>query len=198
MLMKAAAGLAAVLAVLAGAVATRPADFNVKRSATIQAPADVVFENIHDFNKWNAWNPYYRLDTAQKVTVGGPGAGVGATYSYESEKVGKGRMTITNETAPETVGIKLEFLAPMEATNQATYSIKPAAGGGVDVTWAMAGTNGFMGKAFSMVVDMDTMVGKDFESGLANLKQIAESQAKERAAANQAAAAPAPAAAAAP
>src|SRR5262245_45399381 len=153
-------------------VATRPADFRVSRSATIPAPADLVFAQVNDLHKFQDWSPWAKIDPNCKLTFEGPPAGVGASFAWAGNKdVGEGRMTIIESKPGELVKFRLEFLKPFEATNTAQFDFKPA-GNQTDVTWSMFGQNNFMMKAFSMFMDCDKMVGPDFEKGLANLKSV--------------------------
>ena len=159
-------------------VATRPADFRVTRSATIAAPAAVLFAQVNDLHKWDAWSPWAKLDPAMKQTHEGSPAGVGAIYSWAGNKeVGEGRMTILESRADELIRIKLEFIKPFAAVNTTEFNFKPE-GGQTTVTWDMTGKNNFMGKAFSLFMNMDKMIGGDFEKGLAGLKSVAEAAGK--------------------
>ena len=172
MLIKILIGLGILLVVFIIVVATRPADFRVSRSATIPAPADLVFAQVNDLHKFQDWSPWAKIDPNCKLTFDGPPAGVGASFSWAGNKdVGEGRMTVIESKPDEVVKFRLEFLKPFKATNTAELNFK-AAGNQTDVTWSMYGQNNFMMKAFSMFMDCDKMVGPDFEKGLANLKQI--------------------------
>jgi Polyketide cyclase / dehydrase and lipid transport len=182
MLKKILVGLAAVLLVLVIVIATRPADFRVERKTTVAAPSQVVFDQINDLHAWEKWNPWYKDEPTQKLTYAGPANGKGASYSWKGEKTGSGTATIVDSKPAEHVGLTLQFTAPMESTTIADFTVKPE-GDTVEVTWAMSGVNGFMGKAFSMVMDMDKMVGGSFERGLSDLKKVSEEEAKRRAAA---------------
>lgn len=192
--------VAVVIAILLVVIATRPDTFHIERSATIAAPAQLVFDKVNDFHQWQAWSPWAKLDPTQKTTYDGPPAGVGASSAWEGNKeVGKGRMTITDSAPPSKIVIKLEFLEPMTATETTTFTFN-SDGQGTKVTWAMDGHNNFFAKAMSLAMDMDKMVGPDFERGLASIKTLAEADAKKQAddaAAAAAAAAAAPDAAAA-
>lgn len=158
-------------------VATRPADFRITRSTTIAAPPDVVFAQVNDLHKWDAWSPWAKLDPAMKQTHEGAPAGVGAIYSWTGNKeVGEGRMTITESRPNKLIGIKLEFLKPFAAINTTEFTFTPE-GNQTAVTWSMAGTNNFMIKAFGLFMNMDKMVGGDFEKGLAKMKPVAEAAA---------------------
>ena len=160
-------------------VATRRADFQITRSATIAAPPAVVFAQVNDFHLWDAWSPWAKLDPAMKQTYEGTPAGPGAIYSWAGNKdVGEGRMTLTESRAPELIRIKLEFLKPFAAVNTTEFSFKPE-GTQTAVTWSMTGTNNFMAKAFCMFMNMDKMVGADFEKGLAQLKTVAEAAGRK-------------------
>jgi uncharacterized protein YndB with AHSA1/START domain len=197
MLKKVGLGALVVVAVLAVVIATRPGDFQVQRSTKIAASPEVVFSLVSDFHQWAKWSPWEKRDPNMKKTFEGAPSGVGAVYSWSgNNKVGEGRMTLTESKPNERVLIKLEFIKPFPATNQTELTLSPEAGA-TAVTWTMRGTNNFVGKAFSLVMNMDKMVGGDFETGLAQLKQTSEEETK-RLAAEAAKAKAAPPVAAAP
>jgi len=179
MLKKILLGLVVVIVGVLGFAATRPDDFRIERSLAIGAPADVVFAQLTDFHKWGAWSPWDKLDPAMKKTYGGTENAVGHTYTWEGNKdVGKGKMTIAALDAPKSLTIKLEFQEPMAATNDTIFTVAPKGENGVTVSWAMTGHNNFVSKLFSVFMNIDEMVGKDFEKGLAALKTSSEAAAK--------------------
>ena len=178
MLKKIGIGLAVVLVALLGLIATRPSTFHIERSTKISAQPEVVFGLINDFHKWEGWSPWAKIDPNMKTIYEGAPAGTGAVYSWAGNTdVGEGRMTLTESRPSELVRIKLEFKKPFEATNTTEFSFKPEADKTL-VTWSMAGENNFMAKAFGLVMNMDKMVGGDFEKGLAQLKSVAETSSK--------------------
>lgn len=173
-LLAAAIMLVAAVAGLFAAAAARPDTFRVARSTVIQAPPEAIAAHVNDFHAWQAWSPYEKVDPALKRTYAGPAAGVGAVYAYEgNDKVGAGRMEILETSAERTV-VALNFIRPMEADNVAEFTYEPQSGGATKVTWAMNGPMPLMGKVMGLFFDMDAMVGKDFETGLANLKKVSE------------------------
>lgn len=162
-------------------VALRPAQFRVARSATIGAPASAVYALLVDFRAWEAWSPWAKLDPAMKRIFSGADRGKGAVYEWSgNDQVGKGRMEIVAVRANEQVTIDLQFITPFEAQNTTIFSIEDRPADGVNVTWAMTGENNFVSKAFGLFMDVDALIGKDFEQGLANLKKLAESNPDER------------------
>ena len=167
----------AVLAVVAALLiyaATKPDTFALERSASIKAPPEKIFALINDFHNWTAWSPWEKLDPALKRTYSGPAAGKGAVYEWEgNNKVGKGRMEIQDSVAPSTVSIDLHFLKPFEARNVAEFTLA-SQGDATNVTWKMHGPSPYLSKVMTLFFSMDKMVGKDFETGLANLKAAAE------------------------
>ena len=178
MLKKILVALALLIIVLVIVVATRPAGFRITRSATIAAPPEVVFAQVNDFHKWDAWSPWAKLDPAMKQTYEGAPAGTGAVYSWTGNKeVGEGRMTLTESRTNELIRIKLEFLKPFAAVNTTEFTFKPE-GNQTTVEWSMTGSNNFMAKAFGLFMNMDKMIGGDFEKGLAQLKSVAEAASK--------------------
>jgi carbon monoxide dehydrogenase subunit G len=152
----------------------KPDHFRVQRSASIAAPPERIFPLINDFHRWGAWSPYEHKDPDMKRTFSGPGSGRGSTYEWAgNSNIGSGRMEIVESSAPSKVAIRLDFLKPFEAHNTATFTMEPA-GGATNVTWVMDGPTPFVGKIMHVFLDMDRMVGTDFEAGLANLKTAAE------------------------
>jgi uncharacterized protein YndB with AHSA1/START domain len=167
-----------VVAVIVAAVlilaAMRPDTFKVQREATIQAPPEKVYALISDFKAWPAWSPWEKKDPRMKRTFGAVTTGEKATYAWQGNKeVGEGRMEIAEAAPPSRVKIKLDFIKPFETHNVVDFTLQPK-GKGTSVTWSMEGPTPFLFKIVHLFMDMDRMVGKDFEAGLANLKAAAE------------------------
>jgi len=166
--------LAVIIVGLVIVIAMQPADFRIERSTTIAAPPEEVFAQVNDFHAWQDWSPWAKLDPAAKNTYEGPPAGTDAVFKWSgNNEVGEGMMTIVESKPNELVRIKLDFIRPFAATNTAQFNFKPEADG-TAVTWSMYGPNNFMSKAIHLVMDMDKMLGSDFEKGLADMKSKAE------------------------
>lgn len=160
--------------ILGTVIALQPPRFHVERSIAIAAPPERAFSQVVDFHQWATWSPYEKLDPGMKRTYSGAPSGMGATYAWAGNgKAGEGRMTIDESDSPSKIGIRLEFLKPFKATNRATFTFVRT-GTDTKVTWAMDGNNNFISKAFHLVMDMDKLVGSDFERGLASMKANAE------------------------
>jgi hypothetical protein len=173
MLKKIGLGLAVLVAALLLFATTRPDSFSVERRIVIQSPADKIQPLIADFHRWSDWSPWEKLDPAMKRSFGGPAAGVGATYGWQGNKdVGSGRMEVKS-AAPDKVSIQLDFIEPFEGHNMTDFTLAPK-DGGTEVRWLMVGPAPFITKLMTVFVSMDSMVGKDFEKGLAQLKVAAE------------------------
>jgi carbon monoxide dehydrogenase subunit G len=166
-----------VVVLMAGVLifaASRPDSFGVQRSASIKAPPEKIYPLLNDFGQWPTWSPWEHKDPAMKRTLGAATAGPGATYAWDGNKeVGQGEMTITGASAPTQLTIRLHFIKPFEATNQVDFRLEPQ-GEATRVVWDMRGPAPFITKLMGVFVDMDKMIGKDFEAGLANLKAAAE------------------------
>ena len=170
--------LAVIVVVLLVIVALQPSNFRVARSTTISGPAPAVFAQVNDFHKWEAWNPWGKIDPAMKQAYEGAPAGVGAIYTWVGNKeVGEGRMTITESHPSDLIRIRLEFFKPFAATNTAEFTFKPA-GDQTAVTWGMTGEKNFMAKAIHLFMNMDKMIGGQFETGLAAMKSIVETASR--------------------
>jgi hypothetical protein len=167
--------LIVVLVLIAGLLAfaaTKPGSFRYQRTASIKAPPEKILPLISDLHAWSRWNPFEK-DPAMKRTYSGAASGKGAVYEWDgNSQVGAGRMEILDVT-PSKVTIKLDFLRPFEGHNTAELTLEPQ-GDATRVTWAMFGPNRYLSKLMSVFMNMDTMIGREFETGLANLKKIAE------------------------
>jgi hypothetical protein len=169
----------AVVIVLAVAVVLilalrKPDIFRVQRTATIKAPAESIFSLINDFHRWGSWSPWENRDPAMKRTFSGAESGKGAVYAWNGNKnVGSGRMEILDTSVPSKITIKLDFFKPFEGHNTAEFTMLPQ-GDATHITWVMYGPASLMSKVMQVFMNLDNMIGKDFETGLSNLKKATE------------------------
>ncbi len=169
--------IAAVLAVgivsILAYATTRPDDFRVQRTAAIKAPPEKIFPFINDFRQWTIWSPFEKVDPGMKRTYGEKSAGPGATYAWDgNSNIGAGSMTMVDSSTQKFI-IKLDFVRPFQANNIAEFTLVPA-GDTTNVTWSMHGPVPYFAKIIHMFMNMDKMVGGQFDTGLADLKAAAE------------------------
>ena len=168
-------GVVVLVAAVLLFAATRPDNFSVQRTTSIKAPPEKIFPLINDLHRWTSWSPWEKMDPEMKRTYSGTASGKGAAYAWQgNSKVGEGRMEISDTSPPSKVTIKLDFIKPFEAHNTAEFTLEPK-GDSTSVTWKMHGPSPYLAKVMGIFVSMDSMIGKDFETGLANLKTAAES-----------------------
>ena len=166
--------LAIAIAVVLILAATKPSTLRVQRSVSIKASAETIYPLINDFRQWRSWSPYENKDPAMKRTYSGAERGKGAVYAWDGDKnVGSGRMEILEVASPQKIVIKLDFFTPFEGHNTAEFTMLPQ-GDGTHVTWLMHGPARFLTRLIQVFMNLDHMIGKDFEAGLANLKTITE------------------------
>jgi uncharacterized protein YndB with AHSA1/START domain len=166
--------------VFLGFVATRPASYHVERVWTIDAPAEIVFAQLEDLRAWAAWSPWEKRDPTMEKSYDGPVGQVGSSYSWQgNDEVGKGTMTITERVPNEHLGIKLEFKEPFASVAETDFYLASAGPASTRVTWAMDGNNTFMGKLFGVFMDFDSMIGADYERGLAALEAVSEAEVQK-------------------
>jgi len=164
--------IAVIIFIIVAAI--QPSDFRITRTGTITAPASVVFAQVNDLQKWDAWSPWAKLDPEAKNTFEGPASGVGAIMRWSgNNKVGQGSMAIMESRPDEFISFKLEFLKPFAATNTSEFTFN-SENNKTTVTWSMYGKNNFMSKAIGLIMSCDKMVGGQFEQGLATLKSVVE------------------------
>jgi carbon monoxide dehydrogenase subunit G len=170
----------AVLVVAVGAFAlvvhNQPSKFRVVRSASVAAAPEKVFEHVDNLRKWDAWSPWAKRDPDAKNAFEGPESGEGAVFKWSgNNEVGEGVMTIAESRPNERIRIRLEFIKPFEDSADVEFAFRPD-GEATVVEWSMEGENRFIAKAFCLIMnlDMERMIGDDFEAGLANLKRVVE------------------------
>ena len=164
----------AVIAALLLYAARRPDRFRVTRTAVIKAPAARIFSLINDLQSFNAWSPYLRRDPRAQGHYSGPASGVGAAYAWQGRKIGSGTMTITPSHAPVKLVMTLDFVKPFKARNTAEFNLQAEGDNLTIVSWALHGPAPYLSRLMATVIDMDRMIGKDFEQRLANLKTAVE------------------------
>ena len=166
--------LAVAIAIVLVLASTKPATFSIQRSAVMQAPAETIFPLINDFHQWTKWSPWENKDPALKRSYSGAESGKGAVYAWDGNRnVGSGQMEILEAQVPSKITIKLDFFKPFEGHNTAEFTMLPQ-GDVTNLTWTMVGPAVFMSKVMQVFMNLDNMIGRDFEAGLANLKKLAE------------------------
>jgi hypothetical protein len=156
------------------AISLQPDSFSVERSMVMGAAPSDIFPRVDDLAAWQDWSPWTDLDPDPKRTFSTPSSGKGATFDWTgNDAVGEGRLTILESLPGERVAIEQAFVRPFEGKATMTFTFAPE-GAGTLVTWRMDGKNGFIGKAICLFVDMDAMLGPDFERGLGNMKRLVE------------------------
>src|ERR1700716_640949 len=166
--------LAIVIAIVLILAATKPGPFSVRRATTVKAPPEKIFSLINDFHQWGTWSPYENKDPAMKRSYSGAETGKGAVYAWDgNNNVGSGRMEILDTSTPSKIVIKLDFFKPFEGHNTAEFTMLPQ-GDATNVTWIMYGPAVFISRLMQVFMNLDNMIGKDFEIGLANLKRLTE------------------------
>ncbi len=143
--------------------------FEVRRSSVIPAPAEAIFPLVNSFHEWNKWSPWESVDPGMNRRYFGSEAGVGAGYEWSgNRKAGSGTMEIVESDPSSRIKIRLQFTKPFKALNPTTFTFT-AVPGGTEVSWIMNGENKGLAKVFALFMNMDKMVGSDFERGLESL-----------------------------
>jgi len=164
--------LVLLIAAVLVAASFQSEDMNVSRSATIPAAPEAVFKVVNDFRQWDAWSPWANKDPEMKKSLEGPPEGVGAVYKWSGNmEVGEGSTRLVESKPNEKIGMKLDFVRPMEGSSDVQFTFVPE-GAGTKVTWSMQSKKPFAGKVFGLFVDCEKMCGDQFSEGLANLAKV--------------------------
>lgn len=164
--------LVAIIGIILIVAAFQPAAYHVERSAVVQAPPSIVYAAVNDFHNWAQFNPWQDLDTNAKLSFEGPMNGPSSKFNWEGNSdMGSGNMTIIASEPNERVDIDMQFIKPMEGEARTAFTLQPE-GTGTKVTWSLDGENNYIGKIICLFMDMDKMVGGEYEKGLAKLAEL--------------------------
>ena len=163
--------LALIVVLFAGGYLLSP-KFTVSRSVLVAAPPDRIYPLVADPRQWKEWSVWNRRDPAMAIEYSGPESGAGAVWSWKSKSEGDGRMSFTAAEPGRRVAYDLYF--PDFGTTSSGAFDFAAEGGATRVTCTMNGDMGSNPFFRWFALNADSMVGKDFEAGLAGLKTLAE------------------------
>ena len=171
------AGLALLIIGLLLVAAFRRSEFRIARSIQINASANRIFPNLNDLRAFQEWSPFRDKDPNARNEWSAQTEGPGASFSWDgNSNVGSGRMTITDSVPDRLVCVDLEFFKPYVGRNKVEFQVDPAPPGHT-VTWTISGQYAFMPRLIGLFINMERMIGNDFEIGLQRLKSLVESKA---------------------
>ena len=161
--------LAIIVAVLIVLILAMPTKYNVERSIVIDAPGNIVYDQVRLFENFVKWSPWSALDPNMSYEITQPDGTVGSVYSWSgNDSVGIGSLEIISIT-DDRIDQRLTFSAPWEAHDDAYYTFKDTPEG-IQVTWGLDGNLPRPTNIFGLFMDMENMIGGDYEKGLSNLK----------------------------
>lgn len=167
--------LAVVVLALCIYAALQPAVFTIARSISIQATPEEIFPHINNSKKANDWMPWKDIDKEVMMVEMGPEEGIGSGSKWDSKgQMGTGQAVVVESIPNQKVVTQLTYTKPMAMTQLATVSLSGNEGGGTTVRWEVTGENSFMARLMCIFMNMDKVVGEQFEKGLTNLKNIVE------------------------
>lgn len=167
---------AVLLAFVAGFVI--PSQVHVERSLLINAPSTEIYPMVSDLRQWDAWSPWATMDPDAEMTISGVGIGQTMVWHSEDPEVGNGSQEILALESPNYVSTHLDF--GDQGMADAMFKLAPQDNGTL-VSWSLdtdmrAGVPTLMQPISTYFgVMMDSMIGKQYEKGLSNLKTLAES-----------------------
>lgn len=147
----------------------------VERSTTIAAPVETVYPHLSSLKESFKWSPWKDADKDQKTTFSGTDGAVGSLQEWVGDTVGTGSQEIIEMEPNKHVGSTLKFVEPFESQAKIDLDLV-AEGEGSKVTWKMTSQNNFMGRVMNVFMNMDEMIGPDFETGLMKLKEMTEAE----------------------
>ena len=155
-----------------------PQGFKMDRSIEIKAPRALVYKNISDYNNWLKWSPWAKIDSNCKYEYYGTQGQIGAGYKWKgNDKVGEGDMHNVSMNENDSLVSQLTFIKPFASQALASFKLTDGANGTTKVTWSFSQTFSFSQRPMMLVMNLEKMLGPDYEHGLANLKMVSEKEA---------------------
>lgn len=169
-------GILVVIAIVMGL--TGPKTYDVSRSAIVSGTPEQVWPYVSSLKNMQQWSPWAEKDTAMVMEYSGTDGTVGSSYTWSgNDEVGKGSQALTDLQPHTYVESELKFREPMESITTG-YTRLADTTGGTFVIWGIKGENSFVGRIFATILNMDKMVGPDFEKGLNNLTALMANTSK--------------------
>lgn len=162
--------------VIAGLLA--PKKCHVERTVVINAPRALVFTHVNYWKNWQDWSPWAERDSTMLATVEGPDGQKESICKWvgDPKLTGSGEMISTGVIENKELKYHLHFSEHIESESEGYVKLADV-DDGIQVTWAFYGETPFPRNVMMLLIDMDGMVGPDFERGLALLKDIVEKEA---------------------
>ncbi len=152
-----------------------PKTYNVFRTVEIAKSKPEVFQYLKSLKKMDEWSPWAKKDPNMEKRFTGIDGEVGCTSYWNGNKeVGEGEQEIKNIVNGERIESELRFLKPFKSTSDCYLQVDDANNGNTKVTWGFSGKHKFPMSIMMLFMSMDKAVGKDFETGLASLKDNLE------------------------
>lgn len=175
MLIKILLGLVVVIGAVIAVAAFQPPDYTISRSVVIKATPEKLFPYINSAEKSYSWMPWQEMDSKVQMSYSGPADGVGSVGSWKSDgQMGVGESTIIESVPNKLTKTKIAYVKPFEMNQLAEMSLDQGTDG-TTVKWSVTGSNNIIGRVFGLFMNMDKMVGGNFEKGLTKLKTLVES-----------------------
>ena len=151
-----------------------PSTSHVERSITISVPTDSVYALVADYNYYQDWNPWLKMEPTAKGEISGPVGQVGQKWAWEGKIIGSGSL-ITEEIIPgKYIKSNLVFTAPQAMQSKDIWKFE-SVNIGSKVIWINEAELSYpIERYFGLF--MDSLLGEDFESGLTNLKILSENK----------------------
>lgn len=164
-----------VIVVILGLVA--PKKYSVERTVIINAPKELVFNQVKYWKNWQAWSPWAENDPTMQVTTEGTDGQQGSMYKWagDPKSTGVGEMTNTGVKENEEITYHLYFIKPWESHSEGYVRLSEV-GGGTQAAWGFYGETPFPWNIFMLFMSMEKMISKDFDRGLELLKNICEKE----------------------
>ncbi|WP_422108062.1 SRPBCC family protein [Winogradskyella sp.] len=167
----------AIIAIIVLLALVAPKSYNVSRSITIDKPIAEVFNYLKYIKNHDEWSPWKRKDPNMKQEHVGTDGEVGFIAKWEGNKdVGTGEQEIVSITENKSINSQLRFYKPWKSQSDAYLTTRELDANSTEVVWGFSGVNKPPSNIFFLFFNMDKTVGKDFEEGLNDLKQILESR----------------------
>ena len=166
------------LALIIGAF--QPTHYEYESSVDINASKDIIFSKINDLKTWEDWGPWKEEDPTIQMTFGEKTEGLGASYSWDGETSGKGKVTVTESTPPIWQKSAIEFDG--HGGNNGWFKLEDGENGATKSYWGFSMDVPYPMNAMMLFTggSMERQMHQMFDSGLANLKEVCEKEAAEK------------------
>lgn len=150
-------------------------DLQANKEIVINKPVDEVFGFIKYLKNQQLYSKWAALDADMKNEYNGIDGQPGfVNHWVGNKKVGEGEQEITAIEEGKAIYTDLRFIKPFKSFAKVKMTAEAIGASSTKVSWGFQSKMNYPLNIMKLFMNMNEMIGKDFSTGLTNLKNLLE------------------------